>query len=160
MDLKAVGEWTAPQAGNISTERGIFTPETLSNIKAEVYMPVGKECKPVDVGHMVNLRHRGKGDTDVNSLYDELSPSFTTYNMEYGHTINWEITGEVTGEAFVVSGSDMVNLLPPMEPKLLAPDQMSESWVTPPPEYDAPPAFSDKKKDEVKELNLEMLSRF
>ncbi|KAL9564847.1 hypothetical protein ACKAV7_011299 [Fusarium commune] len=66
----------------------------------------------------------------------DLYPSFRTFNIRHTHRLKWEMTVEVAGKSFELSGEDSIKVLSRPEA------ERNTEWIQPPPE-DHPPSFSD-----------------
>ncbi|KAF9773108.1 hypothetical protein IL306_009151 [Fusarium sp. DS 682] len=81
----------------------------------------------LDIGSKLGLRLQRSQD---------LYPSFQTFNIRHTHRLQWEMTVEVAGKSFELSGEEPIRILSRPEA------ERSTEWIQPPRE-DQLPGFSD-----------------
>jgi hypothetical protein len=149
----------------------IFTPTTFSsqndidvlpgdtwNLPEPIQLPFGTDAIYLDVGAELNLRldYNGLVHPQLGSA-KPLLPTCKTYNIKHDYRLVWEAIIEVADGTLKPRGVYPVTVLPSIDPfeeeeAYVAPPPMaprSDSWIRPPAEADAPPAFEEAKGDAV-----------
>jgi hypothetical protein len=97
-------------------------------------------------------------------LSPKLQPDFTTYNIKHAHSAMLELVVLVAGEQMKMKVQWQLVVLPPPgqtpgpagvstvpvdEPPPPPFEASSGSWIRPPAEEDAPPAFAEVQKEDI-----------
>ncbi|KAF4964253.1 hypothetical protein FSARC_7807 [Fusarium sarcochroum] len=88
---------------------------------------------PLDIGKKIGILVERRQD---------LYATFTTFNIQHTHHLKWEMTVQIEGNSFELSGEDPIKIL--SRPEL----ERNTEWIQPPPE-DQLPDFADYQEELV-----------